>query len=93
MFGSTATARVFPAPAPEPVPVSGGGLVPVGTAELQQWLARLALPSPADGDADRIDRLRVLEQVKNAICAAQAAETLTFNTSQRDAQVAAGYAP
>ena len=73
--------------------MSGGGLVPVGTAELQQWLARLALPSPADGDADRIDRLRVLEQVKNAICAAQAAETLTFNTSQRDAQVAAGYAP
>lgn len=65
-------------------------LEPLATPELEQLLARLALPSPAVDDAARIDRIRALEQIKNAACAAQAHESVTFAESQLAAQEAAG---
>lgn len=65
-------------------------LEPLATPELEQLLARLSLPSPAVDDAARIDRIRALEQIKNAACAAQAHESVTFAESQLAAQEAAG---
>lgn len=65
-------------------------LEPLGVQELEQVLARLTLPSPANDDAERIERLRAMEQVKNALCAAQAHESVAFETSQLAVQEAAG---
>ena len=65
-------------------------LAPLTTPELEELLARLALPSPAVDDASRIDRLRVLERIKNAACATQAHEAVAFETSQLATQEAAG---
>ncbi len=65
-------------------------LEPLGVTELQLLLTRLALPSPEVDDDARIDRLRVLERIKNAVCATQAAEAVAFEASQLAAQEAAG---
>lgn len=58
--------------------------------ELSRWLSALALPSSAADDAGRIDRIRLLEHIKAAAAAAQAAETVAFKDSQLAAQRAAG---
>jgi hypothetical protein len=60
------------------------------TADLRVILGSLAGPSPAADDAARIDRIRVLEEVKAALAAAQARETVAFKRSQLAAQQAAG---
>jgi hypothetical protein len=51
--------------------------------------ATRALPPAAD-DSERIDRIRLLEELKCAAAAAQAKETVEFASSQRADQVAAG---
>ena len=67
----------------------GDGVGP-GAEGLAAWLGALALPSPASDDAARIDRIRLLEQIKSAAAAAQALETVGFRASQLAAQRAAG---
>jgi hypothetical protein len=58
----------------------------ISAAELTELLDRLAMPSPAVDDVGRIDRIRALETVKGALAAAQARETVAFQTSQLEAQ-------
>jgi len=53
-------------------------------------LRRLAAPEPAVGDAERIDRIALLERIKHAASAAQARESVAFDAGQREAQTAAG---
>lgn len=63
----------------------------VGTEELGLLLARLAAPSPAATDTERVDRLRAMERLKNALAAAQAVESVAFDASQRHEQIEAGW--
>lgn len=42
------------------------------------------------GDAERIDRIRVLEDLKSAACALQAADAVELDRSRREADAAAG---
>jgi hypothetical protein len=58
--------------------------------DLDLLLVALAQPSPAATDAERIDRIAVMERLKGALAAAQARETVAFKTSQLAAQKAAG---
>ena len=60
------------------------------TAQLQDLLRSLAGASPAVDDAERIDRLRLFEELKAAVEAAQAREAVAFDRSQRAAQAVAG---
>ncbi|HSV40540.1 MAG TPA: hypothetical protein VLI04_17385, partial [Nocardioidaceae bacterium] len=62
----------------------------ITTEELAAFVARLGHVSPAVDDAERIDRIRVMEQAKAALAAAQARETVAFKRSQLAAQDAAG---
>ncbi len=59
-------------------------------AELAIFLARLGAPTPGLTDAERIDRIDVLERLKSAAAAAQAGLTVDFDASQRAEQAAAG---
>ncbi|HET7398259.1 MAG TPA: DUF222 domain-containing protein [Intrasporangium sp.] len=65
-------------------------LTPVTTADLRGWVARLGALASQVPDAERVEQLRLLEQVKNAACAAQARVAVAFEDSQREAQAAAG---
>lgn len=58
-------------------------------ADLTRWRAALALASPALHDADRIDRIRLLDELKSAAGAAQAREAVAFKESQLKEQMAA----
>lgn len=58
--------------------------------DLSSWLTMLAAPSPAADDGDRIERIRRFEELKAAVAAAQARETVALVDSQRAAQQAAG---
>ncbi|HET7399408.1 MAG TPA: DUF222 domain-containing protein [Intrasporangium sp.] len=60
------------------------------TAEVAAFLARLPDLDAGVGDAERIEQLSLLEQVKNAAAAAQAKIAVAFDASQREAQAAAG---
>jgi hypothetical protein len=61
-----------------------------GTAALTGLIRTLReLPSDAD-DAARIDRIRLLEELKSTAAAVQARETAEFAASQRQSQVDAG---
>ncbi|MGH3509053.1 MAG: DUF222 domain-containing protein [Nocardioidaceae bacterium] len=60
------------------------------TTELGSWVAALAGLDAGVGDAERIDQLRLLEQVKGACAAAQARISVAFADSQRAAQEAEG---
>ncbi len=60
------------------------------TEELQVLLRSLSGASPAVDDAERIDRLRLFEELKAAVEAAQAREAVAFDRSQRAAQAVAG---
>ena len=70
--------------------MSGSSLRPVGVEELRRLVARLSVPSPAATDAERVDRVRALEEIKNAAAAAQARESVAFDVSQREDQRLAG---
>jgi len=63
---------------------------PITTAELTAFVARLGEFAPPAGDAERIDRLALMEHAKSALTAAQAVETVEFKRSQLEAQQAAG---
>ncbi len=62
----------------------------VGSAELAAAVGRLAGLSTRVDDAERVDRIRLLEQFKAAAAAAQVRMTAAFVSSQRQAQCAAG---
>jgi hypothetical protein len=70
--------------------VEAPGLAGPTPAQLQTMKEWLGLASPATDDAGRIDRIRALDELKNAICAAEAIETVRFKASQLAAQQAAG---
>jgi hypothetical protein len=62
---------------------AGVGVAPPGTGELAAFRAALAVPTAGISDAERIDRIRLLEELRGAVAAAQAAETAAFAASQR----------
>src|SRR5438270_376590 len=57
---------------------------------LAGFIAALAELDQSVGDATRVDRIRLLEEVKCAVAAAQVRETAAFAASQRAAQVEGG---
>ena len=66
---------------------------PVTVQELELLLLRLALPSPAADDCERIDRIRAMERAKHALAAAQARESADFEVSQLEEQARLGVPP
>jgi hypothetical protein len=57
---------------------------------LDEIVAAVRTLSVGTDDSERIDRIRLLEELKSAAAAAQAAETVAFTASQRAAQSAQG---
>ena len=57
---------------------------------LREALTANATGSPAIDDADRIERVRLFEEIKAAAAAAQAAEAVAFDVSQRAGQASRG---
>ncbi len=90
--GVLAGAAVPPGRATDPTdPVTSTDLVAsmgrVDEARIRGWIAELALLDPEDfGDRERIGLLRADEDLKAALCAAQARVTVAFDASQRRAQ-------
>jgi hypothetical protein len=89
------TAPAMPATSmPDTGPASSGVAGVAGVAgvvdELTGLVQRLAALPTAAGDAERVDRIALLERLRGVVAAAQAAETLAFETSQRAAQARAG---
>jgi hypothetical protein len=62
----------------------------LSTADLRGLAASLGALTPAGDDAERIERIGLLEQVKSAAAAAQARESVEFKASQLAEQEAAG---
>ncbi len=62
----------------------------LGIQELTQWVGALASLDPEATDAERIDRLRAMEEAKNALAAAQAREAAALDASIRAARADAG---
>lgn len=60
------------------------------TADLVGWVDALSLLASDVPDGERIDRLRLLEDAKNAICAAQAREAAALKASVVAAEKARG---
>jgi hypothetical protein len=60
------------------------------TGDLAGWLDALPTLRPDVPDAERIDRIRALEDLKGAICAAQAVEAVALKQSVIDAETQAG---
>ena len=69
---------------------SAVGVEAVGTATLTDWRHQLAGMDRTVGDAERIEQLRALEELKAAAAAAQAVVTADFVASQRAEKRAAG---
>lgn len=63
---------------------------PLTAADLAAWRAALADLTRDVTDADRIDQLRLLEELKSAACAAQAQVAVDLDASQRQEQATAG---
>jgi hypothetical protein len=63
---------------------------PVSTIEIEAFVARLAVDSPARTDAERVDRIGSLEAVKAAAAAAQARDIVAFADSQVEDQAVRG---
>ncbi len=63
------------------------------TKDLQSAIDALARLDAADDDTERIDRIRLLEELKAAAAAAQAKEAAAFAASQKRIQVAGGVPP
>lgn len=62
----------------------------VVSEDLRAWVTTLA-ELPADPtDAERLDRIRAMEEAKNALCAAQAREAAALDASTRQARADAG---
>ncbi|MCB0911795.1 MAG: DUF222 domain-containing protein [Propionibacteriaceae bacterium] len=59
-------------------------------ADVIGWVAALGTLSGECSDGERVDRLRALEDVKNAICAAQAREAAALKRSVIEAEAARG---
>src|SRR6185437_9719564 len=66
------------------------GIVPVRTAALALVRDVLTGLDQDVDDAERIDRIRLLEEIKSQAAAAQACETAAFVSSQRETQAAQG---
>ncbi len=64
--------------------------LPPGTAGLARLIATLGQLDQGVDDCIRIDRIRLLEELKSAAAAAQARETAVFAASQRAEQLAQG---
>ncbi|WP_420713945.1 HNH endonuclease [Arthrobacter sp. H14-L1] len=85
-------AGVVPAVVPAGVAVTparscGSPAGRVDEAKIRGWIAELALLDPEDfEDRERIGLLRADEDLKAALCAAQARVTVAFDASQRRAQ-------
>lgn len=62
----------------------------LSTADIGSWVMALASLTRTTDDAERVDRIRILEEVKAAAAAAQARETAAFRASQVALQEAAG---
>ncbi len=60
------------------------------TADLVGWVDALSMLASDVPDCERIDRLRLLEDAKNAICAAQAREAVALKASVVAAEQARG---
>jgi len=60
------------------------------TADLVGWVDALSMLASDVSDCERIDRLRLLEDAKNAICAAQAREAVALKASVVAAEQARG---
>ena len=70
---------------------SGGNAAPLPTRdEIQGWTRRLRASVGVMDDADRIDRLRALEELRCAVEGAQAEVTADFVLSQRQAAARRG---
>ena len=63
------------------------------TAELRRVVRSLATLDMDVPDAERIDQIRLLEELKSAAAAVQARVTTAFVASQEDAQLEAGVSP
>lgn len=61
----------------------------LGTGDLSALILELGFMTPAANDAERVDRLDLLERIKSACAAAQAFETAEFRDSQLAATEAA----
>jgi hypothetical protein len=74
------------------VPEKGSAGRPApATSELRDLLERLGgVTGEGVDDAERVDQLSLLESIKGAASAAQARVTVAFDSSQREAQAAAG---
>ena len=71
----------------------GGSSEVVRADTVQAWSRDLMFIDGAVSDAERINQIRALEQLKAAACAAQARITVEFEASQRAAQPSAGLKP
>ena len=60
------------------------------TADLSAFRDALSSLAPTTDDSERVERIRLLEELKGAVAAAQAVQTAAFVASQRSAQRAAG---
>lgn len=69
---------------------AGAGRGMPSVVEVAQWRAALADIDRQVSDAERIDQLRALEELKSAAAAAQARIAVDFDAAQRAAQAAAG---
>ena len=69
---------------------SMGVVVAADTETVRALIAALGSLSPAVDDADRIERVRLFEELKSVAAAAQAIETRDFARSQRAEQATAG---
>ncbi|WP_152189799.1 HNH endonuclease [Georgenia satyanarayanai] len=80
------------APNGERVPsaVGSGPAGPLTVAALASWRAVLGEVDRAVTDAERVDLLRALEELKSAACAAQARISVDLDASQRAEQARAG---
>ncbi len=67
-----------------------GAEAAVGTPGVRSWAAGLARMDEAVTDAERVEQLRALEELKSAAAAAQARVTAAFVASQRREQEQAG---
>jgi hypothetical protein len=73
-------------------PRSTGAPRALTTAELEGFLVRMSGAEVGSDDAERIDRIALLERIKHAAAAAQAREAVEFDASQRAEQEARGMA-
>jgi hypothetical protein len=62
----------------------------ITTADLAGWVDALLTLAEDATDAERIDRIRLMEDVKGALCAAQAREAVALKRSVVDAEAARG---